>query len=102
MSLSESVDGTELYGLTLINNDGVFCKYKVNGVTVSSDIVRYYNISSIYREWQKGIDKETGNDNTVSGVAFNVGRQYTVITADGKVTYDCKDVEVVKIENKME
>ncbi len=100
MSLSESVDGTQLYGLTLINNDGVFCKYKVNGVTVSSDVVRYYNISSIYREWQKGIDKETGNDNTVNGVAFNVGRQYTVITADGKVTYDCKDVEVVKIENK--
>lgn len=32
MSLSESVDGTQLYGLTLINSDGVFCKYKVNGV----------------------------------------------------------------------
>ena len=42
MSLSESVDGTQLYGLTLINSDGVFCKYKVNGVTVSSDVVRYY------------------------------------------------------------
>ena len=100
MSLSESVDGTQLYGLTLINSDGVFCKYKVNGVTVSSDVVRYYNITSIYRDWMKGIDKETGNDNIVNGVAFSVGRKYTVITSDGKVTYDCSDIEVVKIENK--
>lgn len=100
MSLSDTADGTQLYGLTLINSDGVFCKYKVNGVTVSSDVVRYYNISSIYRDWQKGIDKGTGNDNTVNGVAFSVGRKYTVITSDGKVTYDCSDIEVVKIENK--
>lgn len=100
MSLSESVDGTLPYGLTLINSDGVFCKYKVNGVTVSSDVVRYYNITSIYRDWMKGIDKETGNDNIVNGVAFSVGRKYTVITSDGKVTYDCSDIEVVKIENK--
>ena len=41
MSLSDTADGTRLYGLTLINSDGVFCKYKVNGVTVSSDVVRY-------------------------------------------------------------
>lgn len=100
MSLSESVDDTQLYGLTLLNSDGVFCKYKVNDFTVSSDIVRYYNISSIYREWQKGIDEETGNDNTKNAVAFNVGKLYRAVTDDsGEILYLCQETETVQIIN---
>lgn len=98
MSLSDTADGTQLYGLTLINSDGVFCKYKVNGVTVSSDVVRYYNITSIYRDWMKGIDKETGNDNTKNAVAFEVGKLYAVITDDGgNVIYNCEIRTTVQI-----
>lgn len=98
MSLSKTVDDTRLYGLTLLNSDGVFCKYKVNDFTVSSDIVRYYNISSIYREWQKGIDKGTGNDNTKNAVAFEVGKLYAVATDDGgNVIYTCEIRTTVQI-----
>ena len=92
-------DKPKLYGLTLINNDGVFCKYKVNDFTVSDEVTRYYNISSIYREWQKGIDKETGNDNTKNAVAFNVGKLYRVTTENGVVKYLCKRIETVQIIN---
>lgn len=100
MSLSETVDDTQLYGLTLLNSDGVFCKYKVNDFTVSSDIVRYYNISSIYREWQKGIDEETGNDNTKNEVSFNVGKLYRAVTDDsGEISYLCQETETVQIIN---
>lgn len=100
MSTSEDVDKTRLFGLTLINTSGVFGKYVVNDLRVKAASVRYYNITSIYRDWDKDIDKGTGNDNTIDGVAFKVGRLYTVTTVDGKTHYDCKDVEVVKIENK--
>lgn len=99
MALSESVDGTQLYALTLLNSDGVFCKYKVNDVTVSSDIVRYYNISSIYREWQKGIDEETDNDNTKNAVAFEVGKLYTVTNSANGLLYFCKNIDVVTVIN---
>lgn len=100
MSLSEDPDKTKLYGLTLLNTSGVFGKYKVNDLSVKAVSVRFYNISSIYRSWDKDIDEGSGSDNTITAVSFEVGRLYTVITVDGKVTYDCKDVEVVKVENK--
>lgn len=100
MSLSETVNSTTLYGLTLINSDGVFFKYKVNGVVVSSEPIRYYNITSIYREWIKGIDKETGNDNTKNAVAFNVGKLYKATTDEnGRVKYACEFRETVTIQN---
>ncbi len=100
MSLSESTDGTKLYGLTLINTSGVFGKYKVTDFAVKADSVRYYNITSIYREWIKGVDKGTGNDNTIDEVVYDVGRLYTATTDNGNVTYTCVDVETVKVENK--
>ncbi len=99
MSLSESVDGTNLYGLTFLNSDGVFCKYKVNDFTVSDEVVRYYNITSIYREWIKGIDDETGNDNIKNAVAFNVGKLFRANTENGKVSYLCEQIETVQIIN---
>ena len=99
MSLSETVDGTQLYGLTLINSDGVFCKYKVNGITVSDKAVRYYNISSIYREWIKGIDENTGNDNTVNSVAYRVGELWSATETDGRTVYSKKIVDVVEIKD---
>lgn len=99
MSLNESVDGTKLYGLTLLSCNGVFCKYKVNKITVSKQVTRYYNITSIYREWDEEIDKGTGNDNTKNGVAFTVGRLYVANTQEGLVSYSCKGIETVQIIN---
>ncbi len=99
MALSESVDGTSLFPLTLLNSNGVFCKYLVGGVIVSSDPVRYYNISSIYRDWVKEIDGEPNNDNTKSAVAFEVGKVYKLETQDGGIKYSCEKVDVVRIQN---
>lgn len=92
-------DRPQLYGLTLLNSNGVFCKYKVNGFAVSDSTVRYYNVVSIYRKWLKGIDAETGNDNTKNAVAFPVGKLYTAITKDGVINYICESRKVVKILN---
>ncbi len=99
MSLSESVDGTRLYSLTLLKSNGVFCKYKVNGFTVSEDETRFYNITSIYREWLKDIDKDTGNNNTKNAVAFTVGKCFMAKTENGVVSYFCKSEQVIQILN---
>ena len=89
----------KLYNLTLINSDGVFVKYKVNDFVVGSDIKRYYNITSIYREYLKGIDNETGNDNEITEKAFKVGKLFTVETSYDGIIYSCSDVDVVEINN---
>lgn len=99
MSLTESVDGTKLYGLNRVSTWGVFAKYLVTGVKVSSNNIRYYNISSIYREWVKGIDEETGNDNDINAVAFPVGKCYSATTKNGEIVYSCEDRETVEILN---
>ena len=99
MSLSESVDGTKLYPLELLNVSGTLCKYRVTGVTVSDVKARYYNISSIYREWIKGIDKEPDNDNTTNAVAHEVGQLWIVTETDGRIAYSNKSIDVITITN---
>ncbi|WP_251548495.1 hypothetical protein [Pumilibacter intestinalis] len=99
MSLSETADGTSLFTLALLNSNGVFCKYRVNGVIVSNDTMRYYNISSIYRDWDKDMDGESDNGNTKNAVAFAVGKVFKTETADGDVKYSVKNVNVIQIKN---
>ena len=99
MSLSETVDGTSLFPLTLLNTNGVFCKYLVNGVIVSSDTTRYYNITSIYRDYIKEIDGETGNDNTKNAVSYEVGKVFKAEMIDGNVSYDERRINTIEILN---
>ncbi len=96
----DSADNTKLYGLTLLNKVGVFVKYQVNDFKVSSDVVRYYNITSIYREWIDGIDEPTETDNTKNAVAYAVGKCYKAISENGIVKYSCTEREVVTVTDK--
>ena len=101
MSLSETVDDTELYPLRLINISGTLCKYSVTGVTVSPVAVRYYNITSIYREWIKGVDEEPDNDNTTNAVAHEVGQLWQVKTSSDGVEYSMTETEFVTVTAQM-
>lgn len=93
-------DKPKLYSLTLINTDGVFCKYKVNKFTVSKEAVRYYNIVSVYRKFNKDYgDTETGNGNVINSVYFKVGKLFKAETVDGSVKYFCKNVDTIEIIN---
>ena len=60
MSLSEDVKSTKLYDLEFLSCEGVFCKYKVKDVVVADTDYRYYNITSIYRPWNKDFDDQIG------------------------------------------
>lgn len=88
------------YKLRLVSNCGTLDKYVVENFTVSGASLRYYEIASIYRKWIANIDEDSGSDNIVNEVAFEVGRRYTVATVNGDVSYECSDIEVVKIEDK--
>ena len=99
MSLSEDVQGTKLYDLEFLSCEGVFCKYKVKDVVVADTEYRYYNITSIYRAWNKDFDDPSGNDNTINEVAFEVGKLYKASTIDGKVSYSYDKMETIEIIN---
>ena len=76
MAAAKKVDSMKMYDLTLLSSEGVFCKYKVNDFTVLDKDVRYYNISSIYRNYIEGIDTDAvaDSDNNVVGKSFAVGQ----------------------------
>ena len=103
MSMPEvGVDSTyKDYKLTLLSENGVFDKYKVEGVTVKTDSVRYYNIIQIARPWDSAIDKKAGNDNTISTVPFEVAQKWTAQTINNVLTYSCMGVETVLITDKV-
>ena len=91
------------YELTLLSKDGVFQKYKVEGVTVKEYSVRYYDITAIHRPFDETIDTPptTNTENTTNEVAFPVGQQWTALTIDGAVSYSMLEVEVITITNKV-
>lgn len=89
------------YKLQLLNNSGVFYKYKVVDFTVSDSEVRYYEIPSIFRPWEKDKDNDITptNENTIDEVSYQVAKMYIATTRDGKVTYSCSDSKVLSVEN---
>lgn len=101
MSLSESVTGTRLYDLELLSSSGVFCKYLVKDYNVSNKEIRYYNISTIYRPFDRHIDENADNENTKNEIAYAVGQLWTVKTVDGTVNYEMTATEVLKITSQM-
>ena len=100
MSLTEAADNMRLYDLTLLNSDGVFFKYKVNDIAVRDNLVRYYNIASIFRPWQEGIDSKPNNDNTIDEVSFNVSQLWTIVGHGSEISYYCTKTETITITDK--
>lgn len=84
------------YKLELLNSKGVFYKYKVKDFVVSNAPKRYYVITSIYRPFDGRIDADTGNDNTITEVNFDVSKQFC-ITDDG---ISCVEVETITVTDK--
>lgn len=88
------------YALEHIATEGTVSKYAVAGLSVSDELIRTYDIVSIFRQWDKTIDKDAGNDNHVSEVAYPVGQCWSAYTADGRTLYNCTESETVTITDK--
>lgn len=91
-----SSGGFSLYSLTLISSEGVFDKYVVDNFVVPSTSVRYYNIATIYREFDETIDKSSPN-NEINGIGIAVATCYVAESYDDTVGYYSLTTEVVYI-----
>ena len=85
------------YSLEFINSNETLYKYKLLAFEVLQDALRYYDITAIFRPWNKDLDESTGNDNTTEQVSYTVGKLYTVSTVDGVVSYTCEVSETIEI-----
>lgn len=90
------------YKLRLINTNGVFQKYAIENLYVNADNIRFYDISSIFREYNDVTDKPWGstNENTVIEVAFPVSKLFTFESVGGYDFVKVEDTETIKITDK--
>ena len=82
----ESADCDD-YDLTLLDSEGIFQKYRVEGVTVSESSVRSYFIVCLHRPFDKNIDEKPTDDNTIVAKAVPIEQIWTATTTESGVTY---------------
>lgn len=103
ISISTSINenfSPKLYNLKFLNSNGVFCKYKVDDLKVKEDVVRYYEIVSIFRKWIENVDDAPIGDNTINEVSYEVRQKWTACTLNNSVSYNCEETKVVTITEK--
>lgn len=91
------------YDLSLLSSHGVFDKYKVNGVTVKENSVRYYDITAIHRAFDSTIDTQTdfNYDQTINEMVFKVAQLWKLETKNGRVFYNVETTDTIEITNKL-
>ena len=88
------------YKLELLSGSGTLFKYKVTDFTVKNENTRYYVITSIYRPFDKNIDKEPSGGNSSSETECAVSKQYCFSEINGKPFVSCIDIETIEIPDK--
>lgn len=90
-----------LYTLDMLDEYGAIQKYKVDNFEVSTDSVRFYDITRISRIFDSDIDTPEMLDEsqTINLVAVEVATCWEVKTVDGKLTYLKTPIDVIEITN---
>ena len=94
-----SESSARVYPLTLVSSEGVFDKYRVDGLEVlSSFAVRHYTITSLYRPFDKALDEEKSNGGDDPYIAEPVAQTWYVRnTDDGRIEYAHTEDEVITV-----
>ena len=90
----------KLYDLILVSTEGVFDKYLVNGFALPDEAERYYNIVSLYREFNSVVDPE--GDKTeykdTACKAYGVGQQWCAYTLNDRRVYEMNTFKTLEVE----
>lgn len=101
ISYGYSVNGSDLtpslYDLELVSTSGVFDKYHVKGFTPSKDGDRYYNIVSIYREYNSVID-DSDEEFPTTDMAYSVGQQWYVHDINDTKVYEMNTFDTLEVD----
>lgn len=96
----EDISDVKNYKLTLLSSSGVFYKYRIDGLTVSTAGTRYYTIPSIYRPFDETIDEGADHGNEITEVDYKVAKEYCFSTINGEPFCRVLDIETIEITDK--
>lgn len=100
MNISTSNLNFVNYKLSFCNSYGTVYKYLVEDFVVSTETTREYEITAIYRPFDKTIDKELTNGNIIIGVDYPVSKKWIFTTTEIGTTLYCHDIETIEITDK--
>lgn len=86
------------YKLSLLNSNGVFYKYRVEGFKIFNSPTRYYEISSIFRVINKDFGDPVLTDNVITEMSYPVGKLFEINEENG--TFEVFDVDLITITDK--
>lgn len=103
ISIGFSADGQNLkpkiYNLELVSSYNVFDKYVVKNFVVPKEIYRYYNIVSLYRNYNEQIDDlPVGGEASGSEIGMRVGQQWCAYFLNDKIVYEKNTFETIEIK----
>lgn len=106
ISYGYSKDGTglepKIYPLKLLSTEGVFDKYLVENYTITSDTSRYYNIVSIFRNYNSTADKEKNDGFDFTDIACSVGQQWCAYYLNDSIVYEMNTFNTMQIDTIIE
>ena len=91
----------KLYPLELLSTSDVFDKYLVKNFEVPWDTQRYYNIISIFREFNSSIDgdkTDEGGYTDFTDKAYSVGQQWYAYDINNSVAYEMNTFNTMIID----
>lgn len=89
----------EIFYLELVSTDSVFDKYVVKDFNVSEESYRYYNIVTLYRNFNPTIDEVTeGGVVENFEIGIGVGQQWCVYYQNNQVVYEMNTFETVELD----
>ena len=93
----------KLYDLILVSTEGVFDKYLVNEFALPDEAERYYNIVSLYREFNSVVDPESDKTEYKDTVckAYAVGQQWCAYTINDRRVYEMNTFKTVNLDIKL-
>ena len=108
INISQGIDDKlsyKNYFLTLLSLEGTLGKYRVDGLSLTDDLIRFYDFSAIYRlpiadeagETDEGTS--SGNANRIDEIVYPVAKRFQAATVNDTVIYKEEHTEIVEIIN---
>ena len=89
----------DIYYLELVSTDSVFDKYVVKDFRVSEEPYRYYNIVTLYRNFNPEIDEvTTGGVIENFELGIGVGQQWCAYYLNDSIVYEMNTFDTVEID----
>lgn len=87
------------YSLELVSESSVFCKYRVLNYSVSSEVIRYYNIHEFHREFNASFGDKLESSDAARKFAIACGIQFACSYINDKLVIEATSYSFLELKS---